>query len=106
MANNVKKEIEFKIPVINEFKREELSFSICDFGASDFNEKDSATNTIMTIANLSAFCALPETADGECPSPETVSDESETAADESETLADKSETVKDKSRQCAIERCQ
>lgn len=105
-GKTVKKEIEFKIPVINEFKREELSFSICDFGASDFNEKDSATNTIMTIANLSAFCALPETADGECPSPETVSDESETAADESETLADKSETVKDKSRQCAIERCQ
>lgn len=98
-GKTVRKEIEFKIPVINEFKREELTFSICDFGESDFNEKDSETNTVMTIANLSDFCALPEIADGECTSPETVSDESETAADESET-------IKDKSRQCAIERCQ
>jgi hypothetical protein len=60
----------------------------------------------MSIANLSEFCALPETAEGECTSPETVADESETAADEAEKEAGEAETFKDKSRECAIERCQ
>ena len=59
-GKTVRKEIEFKIPVINEFKHEQLAFSICDFDASDFDEKDSATNTIMTIANLADFCGKTE----------------------------------------------
>ena len=59
-GKTVHKEIEFQVPMVEELQHEVLEFSICDFEESDFSDKDEATNTYMTIANISDFCALSE----------------------------------------------
>ena len=56
----VEKEIDYRIPMVQDLQVEKMRFSICDFEASDFNDKDENTNTYMTIANISSFCALSE----------------------------------------------
>lgn len=61
-GKTVKKEIDFKIPMVDDLQHETLTFSICDFEASNFEEADEATNARMTIANIAEFCALSETA--------------------------------------------
>lgn len=57
----VSKEIDFRIPMVDDLQHETLKFSICDFENSNFEEKDEATNSYMTIANIADFCALSET---------------------------------------------
>ncbi|MBQ4437690.1 hypothetical protein II898_02320 [bacterium] len=57
----VSKEIDFRTPMVDDLQHETMSFSICDFEDSNFEEKDEATNAYMTIANISSFCALSET---------------------------------------------
>jgi len=56
----VRKEIGYKVPMVEELQHETMKFSICDFEASDFNDKDETSNTYMAIANISSFCALSE----------------------------------------------
>ena len=58
----VRKDIDYRIPMVDDLLQETLEFSICDFEASDFSDKDEMTNTYMTIANISDFCALSEEA--------------------------------------------
>ena len=61
----VSKEIDFRTPMVDDLQHETMNFSICDFEDSNFEEKDEATNSYMTIANISSFCALTETARNE-----------------------------------------
>lgn len=56
----VEKEIDYRVPMVDDLLVEKIKFSICDFEASDFNDKDEMTNTYMTIANIESFCALSE----------------------------------------------
>ena len=58
----VEKEVDYRVPTVDEIMHELMKFSICDFEASDFEEKDEASNSYMTIANISSFCALSEAA--------------------------------------------
>ena len=57
----VSKEIDYRIPLLDEEQHETMNFSICDFENSNFEEKDEATNSYMMIANMSSFCKLSET---------------------------------------------
>ena len=57
----VSKEIDYRIPLLDEEQHETMNFSICDFENSNFEEKDEATNSYMMIANMSSFCGLSET---------------------------------------------
>ena len=59
-GKTIHKEIDFKIPMVEELQHQDLPFSICDFEAADFNSKDDVTNTHMILANISSFCALSE----------------------------------------------
>ena len=59
-GKTVEKQIDFRVPMVDDLQYETIKFSICDFEASDFDEKDQMTNTHMTIANISSFCALSE----------------------------------------------
>ena len=61
-GKTVEKEIDFRVPMVEDLQQETLKFSICDFEESNFENKDEATNAYMTIANISAFCALSEAA--------------------------------------------
>ncbi len=56
----VEKEVDYRVPMVDDLLVEKIKFSICDFEASDFNDKDEATNTHMILANISDFCALSE----------------------------------------------
>ena len=56
----VEKEIDYRVPMIEDLQHETMRFSICDFETADFNDKDETTNTYMTIANISDFCAMSE----------------------------------------------
>ena len=58
----VSKEIDYRIPMVEDIQHETMKFSICDFEDSNFEEKDEATNSYMTIANIADFCALSEAA--------------------------------------------
>ena len=58
----VQKEIDYRVPMFEDIQHETMSFSICDFENSNFEEKDEATSSYMTIANISGFCALSEAA--------------------------------------------
>ena len=61
-GRTVEKEIEYRVPMVDDLLVEKIVFSICDFEESDFNDKDDTTNTYMTIANIADFCALSESA--------------------------------------------
>ena len=59
-GRTVEKEIDYKVPMVDDLRVEKIKFSICDFEASDFNEEDDKANTQMILANISSFCALSE----------------------------------------------
>ncbi len=59
-GKTVEKEIDYRVPTVNDLLVEKIHFSICDFETSDFTDKDDSTNTRMSIANISSFCALSE----------------------------------------------
>lgn len=58
----VEKEVDYRVPMFEDLQHETMRFSICDFENSNFEEKDEATNSYMTISNISEFCALSEAA--------------------------------------------
>ena len=57
----VSKEIDYRIPIAEDLQHQTMDFSICDFEASDFEDKDETTNSYMSISNISSFCKLSET---------------------------------------------
>ena len=61
----VAKEIDYRIPMVEDLQHQTMEFSICDFEDSNFEDKDETTNSYMTIANIASFCALSESARSE-----------------------------------------
>lgn len=59
-GETVRKEFSYRIPNVDDIRKEEMKFSICDFEASDFSEKDEASGAFMVLENISNFCALSE----------------------------------------------
>ena len=59
-GETVIKEFSYRIPNIEDLQKEEMKFSICDFEASDFTDKDEASGAFMVLENISGFCALSE----------------------------------------------
>ena len=59
-GKTVEKEIDFRIPMVEDLQHETMEFSICDFEGADFENNNEATNVYMTLANISDFCALSE----------------------------------------------